>query len=64
MTHNLVFYLRKHVKCKAGRQTLNSNGNNIQAPSLLCGVRRVVPCKICKIATAFPVVCCDGALGT
>jgi hypothetical protein len=49
MTYNLVFYLRKHVKCKAGRQTLNSNGNNIQAPSLLCGVRTVVPCKICNV---------------
>jgi hypothetical protein len=52
------------VKCKAGRQTLNSNGNNIQASSLLSGVRRVVLCKNCKIATSFPVVCCDGALGT
>jgi hypothetical protein len=37
------------VKCKAGRQTLNSNGNNIQAPSLLCGVRNVVLCKICNV---------------
>lgn len=63
MTYNLVFYLRKHVKCKAGRPTLNSNGSNIQAPSLLCGVRRFVLCKICKIATGFPVYC-DGVLGT
>jgi hypothetical protein len=64
MTYKLVFYLRKHMKCKAGRQTLNNNSNNIQAPSLLCGVRKVVLCKICKIVTAFPVVCCDRALGT
>ena len=43
---------------------LTNNVSNIQAPSLLCGVRRVVLCKICKIATAFPAVCCDGVLGT
>jgi hypothetical protein len=64
MTYNLVFYLRKYVKCKAGWQTLNSNGSNIQAPSLLCGVRRFVLCKVCTIVTAFPVAYCDDILGT
>jgi hypothetical protein len=50
------------VKYKGGQQVLSGSGSNIQAPSLLCGAKRVVLCKICEIVTAFPVLYCDGML--